>query len=78
MIAVQARVVDSTHLELAQPIVAPTGGRIVVFVPDSTNGEDEHEAWARFAISNLASAYGEDKPEYTLDMVKGPNEEYGK
>ena len=36
----------------------------------------EREEWYKFAAANLARAYSDDEPEYTLDMIKEPNPEY--
>jgi hypothetical protein len=36
----------------------------------------EREAWFRFAAEQFQVAYGENKPEYTLDMIREPNPEY--
>jgi hypothetical protein len=33
----------------------------------------EREEWARLSIRNLENAYGEDEPEYSLDMIRRPN-----
>ena len=38
--------------------------------------DQEREDWARFGLQNLARAYGDDEPEYTLDMIKEWNPEY--
>jgi hypothetical protein len=38
--------------------------------------DEEREAWLRFANSGLAAAYGENEPEYSLDLIKEPNPEY--
>jgi hypothetical protein len=37
---------------------------------------DEREAWFRFAAEQFQAAYGEDEPEYTLDMIREPNPAY--
>ena len=31
--------------------------------------QDENEAWRRFGLQQLARAYGDDEPEYTLDDI---------
>ena len=36
----------------------------------------EREAWFRFAAAQFQTAYSEDEPEYTLDMIREPNPEY--
>lgn len=36
----------------------------------------EREAWHRLSMQMLARAYGEDEPEYTIDMLKWVNPDY--
>lgn len=44
MVVIEARVMDSTHLELAQPIAAPTGAKVVVSLVDpACEGKDHKE-----------------------------------
>ncbi|PKO19705.1 MAG: hypothetical protein CVU38_21510 [Chloroflexi bacterium HGW-Chloroflexi-1] len=38
--------------------------------------DDEREAWFRFAAEQFQAAYGENEPEYTLDMIRELNPEY--
>ena len=37
---------------------------------------DEQETWFRFAAAQFQAAYGENEPEYTLDLIQEPNPEY--
>lgn len=76
MIVMEARVTDSTHLELAQAIDTPPGGKVVVSVADPTRDGKELEEWAPLSIEGLASAYAESEPEYSAGMLKEPNPEY--
>jgi len=73
---IESQVLDATHLELLQPIQIPPRSRIVVAVMASEDLLDEREAWFRFAAEHFQRAYGEDEPEYTLDMIREPNPEY--
>ena len=73
---IESQVIDATHLELFQPIQIPPLSRIVVAVMASEDLLDEREAWFRFAAEHFQMAYGEDEPEYTLDMIREPNPEY--
>ena len=36
----------------------------------------DREQWFRLSEQGLATAYGDDEPEYTLDMIKEWNPEY--
>ncbi len=39
-------------------------------------GEDERDEWGIAASLLLESAYGEDEPEYPLELIKEPNPDY--
>ena len=43
-------------------------------VPRSENGE--RSDWTRLLLESLARAYGEDEPEYPLDLIKEPSPEF--
>jgi len=76
MVVIQARVVDSTHLELARPIDAPPGGTVVVSVADPAGNENDVAEWMPVALQGLALSYGESEPDYPAGMVKEANPEY--
>ena len=38
--------------------------------------ENEQEEWYQFSNKGLVEAYGENEPDYTLDMLKEPNPDY--
>ncbi len=73
---IESQIIDVTHLELFQPIQMPPHSRIIVAVMASNELLDEREMWFRFAAEHFQTAYGEDEPEYTLDMIREPNPEY--
>jgi hypothetical protein len=66
----------ATHLELSQPIQIRPHTKIMIAVLASDDIPEEREAWFRFASEQFQAAYGEDEPEYTLDMIREPNPEY--
>lgn len=39
-------------------------------------GNEEHRSWSGLFLSNLESAYCEDEPEYSDNMLKSPNPEF--
>jgi hypothetical protein len=39
-------------------------------------GDDEREAWLQASAGQLSRAYGDDEPEYSLELVKQPNSEF--
>jgi hypothetical protein len=38
--------------------------------------DEEREDWVRLSLEGLARAYGDDEPEYPLNLIKEPNPEY--
>jgi len=50
---IKAKVLDSTHLELSQPITPPSGELIEIVIPD----DDEEQLWRRAGRDRLAQAY---------------------
>ena len=47
---------------------------IVTILPNSL--DHEREDWARLALESLERAYGDNEPEYSLDVIKEANPEY--
>jgi hypothetical protein len=77
MVVVEARVMDSTHLELARPIDTRPGEKVVVSLLAPAREDSERDAWLAVSRGVLASAYGDSEPEYTQGMIKESNPEYG-
>ena len=66
---------DGQQIVLDTPYeLQPNTPLTVVIYPEQD--DEERADWARFGLQNLARAYGEDEPEYTLDMIKEWNPEY--
>lgn len=76
MVVVQARVVDSTHLELSEPIELQQDERVVVLLAGPGDEDIEREIWLSASASSLLAACGEAEPEYSLGLVKESNPEY--
>ena len=76
MVAIKAKVVDATHLELSRPIAAPSGGTVFVSVAGMGEEGDERLQWLATSAEALQSAYGESEPVYTPSLVREPNPEY--
>ena len=51
---IKAKVLDSTHLELSQPITPPSGELIEIVIPDD---EEEEQLWRRAGRDHLPEAY---------------------
>jgi hypothetical protein len=73
MVVVEAKVVDSTHLELSQPIQTASGDTVVVSV---MKPGEEREDWLSLSGRRLAEAYGNDEPDYSPDMIKEPKADH--
>ena len=54
---------DGEKVQFDEPCQLDANARLVVVVlpPD-----DEHRAWSRFSARQLAKAYGDGEPEYTI------------
>ncbi len=77
MVLVQARVLDSTHLELDRPITASRGGHVLVVVAESTDADAERQQWLEASSGSLRNAYADSEPEYNPAMVREINPGYG-
>ncbi|MDT4955645.1 MAG: hypothetical protein QOJ02_3783 [Acidobacteriota bacterium] len=66
---------DGKQILLDEPFeLEPNAKLIVTVLPESSNGE--REDWAQLSLESLARAYGDDEPEYSLDLIKEANPEY--
>ena len=77
MVLVQAKVVDSTHLELSRPIAAPQGGTVFVSVAELAEKDAERQQWLAASTASLQAAYGESEPQYSPSMLRESNPDYG-
>ncbi len=65
---------DGKQILLDEPYELEPNTKLVVSViqmPDT-----EREDWIRLSLANLERAYGEDEPEYSLDLIKEANPKY--
>lgn len=76
MTVMEARVVDSTHLELLEAIDAPSGHRLIISAVDPKEDTGERSDWLQLSAQGLERAYGEDEPEYSPEMIKWVNPEF--
>jgi len=56
MIVIQAKILDSTHLELRQPILAKQGKDILISIPDES--EEDH-LWQDVSKKHFLEAYSD-------------------
>lgn len=69
---------DGAQIYLDDPVELEAGTALLITVlpKRETAVTEEHNEWLSFALSNLDRWYGEDEPEYSLDMIKEPNPDY--
>ncbi|MGH9946788.1 MAG: hypothetical protein ACRD6X_06300 [Pyrinomonadaceae bacterium] len=65
---------DGTQILLDEPYELRPNTKLVVSVIQMQ--DDEREGWTRFSLANLERAYGEDEPEYSLNLIKETNPKY--
>ncbi|MCJ7724128.1 MAG: hypothetical protein MUP03_08345 [Anaerolineales bacterium] len=73
--SIKAQVIDSRHLMLKEPIQIPPGSQVIVTI-EPVEAIAEDQASYTLSMQGLQAAYGENEPEYSLDMIKTPNPEY--
>jgi hypothetical protein len=67
---------DGKQIRLDEPFEIKPDTPLRVIVGDGDTLDSEREDWWLLSSRGLAEAYGEDEPEYTLDMIKEPNPDY--
>ncbi len=72
----EAKVVDSTHLELSKPIAERQGRIIIVAVAEGGEEDADRQQWLAASASSLHAAYGESEPDYTNSMIRESNPGY--
>lgn len=66
---------DGQKICLDEPFeIEPNTKLIVTVLPRSL--DKERAAWGKLSQQSLASAYGEDEVDYSLNQIKEPNPEY--
>lgn len=66
---------DGEHIQLDEPCQLAPDTPLMIIVRRQ-EGEDEQDEWGVAAGLLMESAYGEDEPEYPLDLIKEPNPDY--
>jgi hypothetical protein len=69
---------DGQQIRLEEDYPLPRNARLLVTVlPPAAEGEDDFcQSWNRIAAQSLGGAYGDDEPDYTMDMLKQANPQY--
>jgi hypothetical protein len=73
----KAKVLDSTHLQLFEPISEINGKTVFVIIAESDDMDNEHQQWLSLSLRRLQSGYCESEPVYATSMVREKNPEYG-
>ena len=76
VVLMQAKVVDSTHLELSKPIAGHKGRIIIVAVAEGGEEDGERQQWLAASASSLGAAYGESEPDYPATKIRESNPGY--
>jgi hypothetical protein len=66
---------DGQQILLDEPYELEPNTKLMITVLPETL-EEEREDWTRLALESLERAYGDDEPEYSLDLIKEANPEY--
>jgi hypothetical protein len=68
---------DGEQIQLDDPFpLVPETPLSVVVWPREEEVDEEYEDWALLSKRCLESSFGEDEPEYSLDLIKDPNPAY--
>ncbi len=67
---------DGRQILLDEPYEMTPNTKLVVSVIRVS--DEEREDLTLFSLSNLERAYGDDEPEYSLDLIKEPNPKYAR
>lgn len=65
---------DGKQILLDEPYELVPNTKLVVSVIQMQ--DEEREDWTRFSLANLERAFGDDEPEYSLDLIKEANSKY--
>ena len=67
---------DGEWIRLDEPCEIPRNARLLVTVLPGSDEESEKQLWQGLSAENLARAYGDQEPDYTVDMVRERNPGY--
>lgn len=66
---------DGMQIRLDEPFELEPNTPLTVIV-GGAEGDSDLKYWHLLSGRGLATAYGEDEPEYSLDLIKEPNPDY--
>ena len=76
MNVIKAEVIDGNHLKLFKPIKMPKGSKLMLIYTELDAVSDEDEFSYQISDQRLEAGFGEDEPDYSVDMIKIHNPDY--
>ena len=76
MISPQLAVVKNGKIELIDSLSIPEGTKVLITPIIVDNDRENQDDWEYFSKKNLNLCYGDDEPEYTLELIKEYNKNY--
>lgn len=67
---------DGDQIRLDEPYKLEPNTRLIVTILPASPSEDEDESWLALSFQGLEGAYGEDEPEYSVELLKKANPDY--
>ena len=64
---------DGKQIVLDEPFDLPVGSHLLVTVVPPSLADSEREEWHALSKANLARAYGDNEPEYSLRDLRLPH-----
>ena len=73
---------DGLQIRLDEPVNIKPGAKLIITIlpkPQEsyeTHGNHTEDDWTQLAMAGLENAYGENEPEYSLDLIIEANSDY--
>jgi len=67
---------DGEQIRLDEPYELQPDTKLLITVLPKRRSTGEPEEWLFVSITGLAHAYGDNEPEYSVEMIKEANPEY--
>ncbi|KJR40725.1 glycosyl hydrolase family 31 [Candidatus Magnetoovum chiemensis] len=60
-----------------KPLDIPAGSRIIITIDSLADINEDRASWLKLSEQGLAAAYADDEPEYSIELIREYNPEYG-
>jgi len=67
---------DGKQIRLDEPLNIEPGTKLIITILPKQLEINELDDWTPLAMVGLENAYGENEPEYSLDLIKQANPDY--